>query len=581
MSHIRSLTLCTVRWTMLLILCPVAGRPWSAAGDEPYLADAVPLRGIVIDGRLEDWPERMVSHPIAEVGEASPHLQGEPPNGPADFTGRFHTGYDEATGDLYVAVVVEDDELGLPFQDQDGCVLGVDEHSTSGDAQRYFMGVGPSRDSHERNPGPQSFPPGTGSYDVKGAVVRLGTTTVYEWSIPLEATPGDTVGLAIAVADADGGARSSWISWRAGELAKVAVQTGGQFPTGELVPVAPLPRGRAAALTGTVRTLEGEAFHALVLGIMREGRLTASARTDANGAFHVDLLPGRYAIGVLPGFGAREGETLNVTLSGDAQVELVATPLSIPDELREVATRYAGLRSYRDTTLHIRTVWYGMAKQHGARPTTLAFERPNRIRVTDHEARGGDLVVVSDGKTLFAGLDRGMIFDRKQYVQRKAPGTLSRSDVHAVVPMGMPLDGLVLRLLLSEDPLSELMTGTTAMRMVGSDELDGTQTTVLEVDRFPRALHMSRIAGAENDPITMRVWVGQDDHLIRQVEFEQRVDAAAGLTESPAGQREEIVKRRLEKHVAIEIDGELPKGLFAFDVPAEAQLVERLTPMGQ
>ena len=54
-------------------------------------AYAIPLDGITIDGRLDDWPERMAVYPIA-VSQSD--FGFEPPEGPADLKASFRIGYD-------------------------------------------------------------------------------------------------------------------------------------------------------------------------------------------------------------------------------------------------------------------------------------------------------------------------------------------------------------------------------------------------------------------------------------------------------------------------------------------------------
>ena len=80
-------------------------------------AYAIPLKGITIDGLLDDWPENMAAYPVAWV---SPLYKPEPPEGPQDLTANFHVGHDEVAGLLYLAVVVRDEDVvvhpNLPAQ---------------------------------------------------------------------------------------------------------------------------------------------------------------------------------------------------------------------------------------------------------------------------------------------------------------------------------------------------------------------------------------------------------------------------------------------------------------------------------
>ena len=113
-------------------------------------AHAIPLDGITIDGRLDDWPEAMAAYPIDQVSE---YYKPEPPEGPEDLTANFHVGYDAAESLLYLAIVVRDEDVVvLPdrpsYNTQDLCEVHVDSRPRRGDGRtfaRYAMVPGPGR----------------------------------------------------------------------------------------------------------------------------------------------------------------------------------------------------------------------------------------------------------------------------------------------------------------------------------------------------------------------------------------------------------------------------------------------------
>ena len=135
-------------------------------------AYAIPLDGITIDGRLDDWPERMAVYPIA-VSQSD--FGFEPPEGPADLKASFRVGYDAGENLLYVAVVARDDVRVIgpekwsdsiwEYLYQDFCAIYIDADHSGDDAasvrqsdakvaQTYAMVAGPSQLSPDADGNP-------------------------------------------------------------------------------------------------------------------------------------------------------------------------------------------------------------------------------------------------------------------------------------------------------------------------------------------------------------------------------------------------------------------------------------------
>tara|TARA_B100000686_G_scaffold21387_1_gene19542 strand:- start:15 stop:425 length:411 start_codon:yes stop_codon:yes gene_type:complete len=96
-----------------------------ASAHDGGVAQAVPISPIYVDGRLDDWPDSMVAYPILSVHPD----RHDPPYADTDLTASFRVGYDSTAGQLYVAVVVDDDDVvtrpSLPAM-QDRCEIFVD-----------------------------------------------------------------------------------------------------------------------------------------------------------------------------------------------------------------------------------------------------------------------------------------------------------------------------------------------------------------------------------------------------------------------------------------------------------------------
>ena len=201
------------------------------AHNDDHTAYAIPITGITIDGRLDDWPERMAVYPITWV---SPYYKSDPPEGPVDLTASFRVGYDPSTHILYVAVVTRDDDWVVDpedgsFNNQDLSEIYIDADHSGGinflsaqDVQQYVLVAGPSRFSSDSDSNPALNRGDTGKSGLNAAYLRLDEHTVYEWAIPLWSSfpdqrysiePGASIGFDIAVTDADSDEAGNWVSW--------------------------------------------------------------------------------------------------------------------------------------------------------------------------------------------------------------------------------------------------------------------------------------------------------------------------------------------------------------------------------
>ena len=85
----------------------------TAAGLPEYLALALPIYGITVDGDLSDWPREIPALPIRnEFGIYGPtDTEGTDLDTSEDLSPSFRVGYDPQEQLLYVAVEVGDDAL--------------------------------------------------------------------------------------------------------------------------------------------------------------------------------------------------------------------------------------------------------------------------------------------------------------------------------------------------------------------------------------------------------------------------------------------------------------------------------------
>ena len=237
---------------------------------------------------------------------------------------------------------------------------------------------------------------------------------------------------------------------------------------------------------------------------------------------------------------------------------------------------YNSLRSYRDTTI----VEQHTVSQYGDNrltfPMPFAFERPNRISIENKTLPFMKSAVISDGSMMVTFLE-----NRKQYRQEEAPETIvfSDLDLHTMA------DIMILpKIIASRDPLRELMEGVVEVAQVGEESLDGIPVTVIELTRPVGSLHtFFPPAGPWLDkPIKVRLWIGNEDFLVRQVAMEIDLEQMAeeGYMQSEDHPEAQAMLQGstiyiTERHTAIEVNPTFTEGVFSFNPPNDAKLVGR------
>jgi RNA polymerase sigma factor (sigma-70 family) len=206
---------------------------------------AVPLSGITIDGRLDDWPSGMRRYHLLRVANQQPgrlDLKGADLLTSPDLSAYFQVGYDPERGRIYLAVVVRDDQHVVSSRDPfttDASEIFVDgrcsdrQDSSSLQAERMpviqYAGVpgpGPAYgDPHKTNPALlYARKRDRSSSEMEWR--RRGDITIYEWSFlaydrypdrPTKLSPGKRIGLEVAVVDKDTAPDApdpaAWVYW--------------------------------------------------------------------------------------------------------------------------------------------------------------------------------------------------------------------------------------------------------------------------------------------------------------------------------------------------------------------------------
>lgn len=580
-----------------------------ARASDAATAYAIPLTGIQIDGDLRDWPEGMIQYPILKNTNAygPTDLDGTDLRTSADLSASFRVGYDREASLIYLAVQVRDDSLVVGGSDPlhtDALEVYVDGDHSGGTLQGDWRAA-PATDlpalQYVAIPGPGTYGNASGQGHVgnpsmKGGQVektrtlmaysRQGDTTVYEWAIeafdryPDEATrlsSGKTIGFDLAVVDVDeaGGMDvSAWIVWGP----PVGLKFMRADTLGDLVLIESY--AQLATVSGkVVGKKERQPYARIAVEMIRNDDTVRTTPTDDAGAFALWTVPGTYTLRVPVGQGVEETQiTLEVEAGQETSIDIGVTPLRLPEELARSMAVYQSARGYRDTTVvETREVQPGMDTRRTTR-TVFALERPNRVLLESNILwMQGKTRMVSDGTTLVSLHQSFQTEGKEQYQEARAPEKLSAGDLQLATP-DRPGRGILQQLLLNDDPARALMKGPEVTEKVGRDKLDGVPVTIFRLTPAPSGLTASLMPPGPDMAMTLQLWVGQKDHLIRRaiVEGQAQVDPQV-----PEEQRAWLAESRTvitEDHVGIQLEPEFPDVLFAATVPEGAELVEQFGP---
>lgn len=288
------------------------------------VAYAYPLSRGVVDGDLSEWPSDGPVYRLArtELGTA--------PRDTVDFQGHFRVAWEGATGSLWIAVEILDDDLVLDgeavtsWRDMrrffgmmgwrsrrdvevpplaDGCAVIVDLGHADGDSRAVRFGV----DGDDRR---SIFTSSEGdTVDWRDAEVATRLTAgrrVYEWRLDLTSSflresdmaapklrPGTVLGFDVTAADRDRDGSLSWVTWGPGAGKVWGSRTSRRA---DLVLVTD------AVAHGTLRgqatwndSLAGEPPTAVRVR-PRTGAARWVAATDAEGRFELSVPAGDYLV---------------------------------------------------------------------------------------------------------------------------------------------------------------------------------------------------------------------------------------------------------------------------------------------
>jgi uncharacterized protein (TIGR02145 family) len=548
-------------------------------------AYSIPISGITIDGKLDDWPKNMEIYTVEGVDPR--YGNPKPPRGPDDFSASFRVGYNLKANVLYVAVVVRDEDVAVypdapDIRNQDVCGIYIDADNSGGDkegqnikgSQLYVMVPGPGKWTMQQDGNPAINKGNTKASGIQGAFSYDGQTIVYEWSIPLFESfpdkrltiqPGKTIGFDFLITDADNGGNANHFVW-----SPLAGKSSNSNLFGDLVFMGSY--AELGSVTGTItKDKSADPLAGLKIEVYKEDQLITNVKTNDDGKYSIKLLPGEYSI--RPKYLQKINQPVLklLTLNAGKEIKNDINLISVetPKELEQAAAIYKSLKGYQDSTiLEMRMVMVGN-KMESSSPIFFAFERPNRF-IADSKIAYGSVKSVCDGEklTVYSG-------QFNQYTMKTSPQKLSFDDLNRSLS-----DAYVQKILLNEDPQKKLMEGVEEVNQIGIEKIENIPVIVFELTRLLSSFSGGMVPGNTKDiSVKMRLWVGIKDFLIRKVDYE--IDMEPFAEELPKEQQAQLKGMKYfitEKHTHIKINPEFSEEFFAFVPPKEANLVENIGP---
>lgn len=273
--------------TSFLSLCgPVAN------AENGALAYAYSADNIVIDGDLSNWPEVSRSFPITTEVQ-----------GPVGFDARFHAAFNAERGELYIALIVEDEDHVLDGQGNDFDAFGQDTHllyidpahDQRGSGAILFGATDYRIEEDDQSTSWDIEKNKLSGFDIEKAVAHADGELVYEWRLRIGGAiqAGRSIGIDHIIVDADEG-NAQFSMW--GDFIPKRERAA---RLGDLVLLDPeIPLGR---LTGQVKWADGVPGRPLDRTRLRivsaeSPELWVQISADGDGQYDVELPAGTYTV---------------------------------------------------------------------------------------------------------------------------------------------------------------------------------------------------------------------------------------------------------------------------------------------
>lgn len=576
-----------------------------AAQTDSSFAIAVPLKGIVIDGKLGDWPAGLEKHWMLHSGQVygPTDVDDADLKTSKDLSPSFMVGYSPEENLLYVAVTVRDDieMAGNGVMGTDGIEVYVEgrRERKTGAQNSFAIGSltalqytlcppGGSYDTKQAGQpepkNPRMFQADITKTRAQAAYSRQGDISIYEFAIeafdrfpdaPTKLLSGKIIGLDVVSNDVDSTGAPAWVCWGTFKPFKFFnADTLGDV----LIADDPAKLGTVSGVVSESRT-KG-VFKGFEFEMYRAGQFLGCYKTDDAGTYSLKLPAGAYEIKPRSKQGVTTETAAKITVNagGVKVVNFTPKPVILPPILVRSAAAYHSITGYRDSTI----ISVHTKKTDGVKDEryalNLAFERPNKLRFEclDHP-ESMVLSQYSDGTDMTAIL---YLVNAKRFMRTKAPDAL---DIYSVDTPVWQAEGNMLDLLflINEDPLPALTKNTESIREIGKSTLEGEPVTGVEIikndDRFIcKYPNMGAIPDMPRSVAldTLTIWFGNRDALIRKISF--RLDVGKFGQGLPAQMPAEILDMfkgiaNIDiRHNNRELNPSFAEKAFVFEPPADA-----------
>ena len=290
---------------------------------------AYPLPKITVDGNLSDWPANTVKYMI------NSQLSDGKPLNDADYNGFFQMGYRPDERAMYIAFTITDDSFmedtsqNVRWNTQDGLELYLDaRHLPSGSGVASFMYSKNLRNTNNAYYDPFAK---NAKWDImEVAMVKNGTTRIYEWKIKLgdQFVVGKSIGLDFLVFDKDPDGSFSFASWGKGDSKYINPKA--------LSDVILLPANqKLGTIQGTVswdkKINSSMPTHIPVKNL--KNNLWIETEVDSTGKFSVEVPPGNYEVLLPSSYFVNGKELFSISQKQPEKVNVRAGQKSKPSNI--------------------------------------------------------------------------------------------------------------------------------------------------------------------------------------------------------------------------------------------------------
>lgn len=222
--------------------------------------------------------------------------------------------------------------------------------------------------------------------------------------------------------------------------------------------------------------------------------------------------------------------------------------------LKQAAFAYQKLDTYRDNFTAVLTIPATFSEMPLS--VMVAFKRPNKIIVESKGPMGKD-IICSDGKNMWTYSSLLNAY-RKEKAQRKLP---VKKNLDPMIASAVK-SSICLDLILSEDPYQTLMEGVKTAKLLGSEEIYGRPTYLIEMEQETEGPF-----GEERVPSRLQLWIEKENYLILKSKIYLEVIVP--------GSKEKSLIIVTEEHPGMKVNEEIADFIFTFTPPLGARLVKK------